>query len=124
MLPRRHRRRGARQFLRLAGKLHYVFGALLQVLESCPGFVSYRANAEAGEQLFLGVLPGGFLIQAGEDAGACCTDEELTPSDFVSVLSDLSELESLVQLCQPVGQDMLVTVVFWHCVHNGIHLCC
>ena len=51
-------------------------------------------------------------------------DEELTLSDFVSVLSDLSELESLVQLCQPVGQDVLVMVVLRHCVHNGIHLAC
>ena len=95
------------EFLRLAGELHYVFGALLQVLESCPGFVSYRANAEAGEQCFLGVFP----VQAGEDAGARGADEKLTPSDFVRVFSDLSELESLVQLCQPVGQDVLAMVV-------------
>ena len=43
-----------------------------------------------------GVFPGGFLVQAGEDAGARGADEELTPSDFICVLSDFSELESLV----------------------------
>ena len=63
-------------------------------------------------------------VQAGEDAGARGADEELTPSDFVRVFSDLSELESLDQLCQPVGQDVLAMVVLRHCVHNGIHLGC
>ena len=37
--------------------------------------------------------------EAGEDAGACGANEELTPSDFICVLSDFSELEPLVQLC-------------------------
>ena len=84
---------------------------IFQVLECCPGLVSYRANAEVGEQSFFGVFPGGFLVQTGEDARARCADEELTPCDFVHVFSDLSELELLVQLCQPVGQDMLAVVV-------------
>ena len=112
------------EFLRFAGELHYVLGSLFQVLECCPGFVSYRADAEAGEQGFFSVFPGVFLIQTGEDAGARCADEELTPCDIVSVFSDLPELESLVQLCQPVGQDMLAVVILWHLVHNEIHPCC
>ena len=37
------------EFLCLASELHYVFGALFQILESRPGFVAYRVNAEAGE---------------------------------------------------------------------------
>ena len=87
------------EFLRLANELHYVFEALFKVLEGRPGLVSYRADAKAGEQCFLSVFPGGFFVQAGEDAGACGADEELTPSDFICVLSDFSELEPLVQLC-------------------------
>ena len=63
------------EFLRLASELHYVLGALFKVLEGRSGFVSYRADAEAGEQRFLGVFPGGFLVQAGEDAGARGADE-------------------------------------------------
>ena len=86
------------EFLRLASELHYVLGALFKVFEGRPGFVSYRADAKAGEQRFLGGFPGGFLVQAGEDAGAHGADEELTPSDFICVLSDFSELEPLVQL--------------------------
>ena len=91
------------EFLRFAGELHYVLGSLFQALECCPVLVSYKADAEAREQGFFSVFPGGFLIQTGEDAGARCTDEELTPCDLVSIFSDLPELESLVQLCQPVG---------------------
>ena len=37
------------EFFRLASKLHCVLGAICQILEGCPGFVSYRADAEAGE---------------------------------------------------------------------------
>ena len=87
------------EFLRLASELHYVLGTLFKVFEGRLGFVSYRADAEAGEKRFLGVFPGGFLVQAGEDVGACGADEELTPSDFICVLSDFPELELLVQLC-------------------------
>ena len=87
------------EFLRFTSELHYVLGALFKVFEGRPGFVSYRADAEVGEQRFLGVFPGGFLVQAGEDAGACGADEELTASYFICVFSDFSELEPLVQLC-------------------------
>ena len=52
------------------------------------------------------------------------TDEKLTPRDFVGIFPDLSELESLVQLRQPVGQDMLAVIILRHCVDNGIHACC
>ena len=87
------------EFLRLASELHYVLGAFFKVFEGRSGFVSYRADAEAGEQLFLGIFPGSFLVQAGEDAGAGGADEELTPSDFICVFSSFPELEPLVQLC-------------------------
>ena len=50
------------EFLLLASELHYVLGAFFKVFEGRPGFVSYRADAEAGEQRFLGVFPGGFLV--------------------------------------------------------------
>ena len=68
----------------------------LRFLRAAQGFVSYRADAEAGEQRFLGVFSGGFLIQAGEDAGARGANEEQTPSDFICAFSDFSELEPLV----------------------------
>ena len=112
------------EFLRFAGELHYVFRSLFQVLECCPGLVSHRADAEAGEQGFFSVFPGGSLVQTGEDAGASCADEELAPRNLVGILSNLPELESLVQLCQPVGQDMLTVVILWHRINNGIHTCC
>ena len=112
------------EFLCLASELHDVLGSLFQVLKCRPGFVRHRSDAEAGEQGFLCVFPGCLFTQTGEDAGASCADEELTPRDFVSIFPDLSELESLVQLRQPVGQDMLAVIILRHCVYNGIHTCC
>ena len=86
------------KFLCFTSELHHVLGALFEVFEGRPGFVSYRADAEAGKQRLRGVFPGGFLIQAGEDAGACGANEELTPSYFIGVFPDFPELEPLVQL--------------------------
>ena len=99
------------EFHCFAGELHYVLRSLFQILERCSGFVSHRGDAEAGELSFLSVFPGGFLVQTEEDAGASCADEELTPRNLIGILSDLSKLESLVQLLQPVRQDMLAVVI-------------
>ena len=112
------------EFLRFAGELHYVLRSLFQILERRPGFVPQRSDAEVGEQGFLSLFPGSFLVQTLGDAGASRADEELTPRNFIGIFSNLSELESLVQLRQPVGQDMLVVVILWHRVYNGIHTCC
>ena len=37
------------EFFCLASEPYYVFGAFSSAFEGCPGFVSYGANAEAGE---------------------------------------------------------------------------
>ena len=49
---------------------------------------------------------------------------ELEPGNFVGVFSYFSELKPLVQLCQPVGQDVLAVVVLRHRVYDEIHVCC
>ena len=79
------------EFLHLASELHYVFGDFFQVFESCPGFVSHRADAEAGKQRFLGILPGRLLIQAGKDAVAGGANEELAPGYFIFYLPQLPQ---------------------------------
>ena len=109
------------EFFRLASELHDVLGSLFQVLKRRPGFVPHRSDAQAGEQGFLCVFPGCIFIQTGEDAGVSRADEELRPCDFIGIFPDLSELEPLVKLCQPVGQDVLAVIVFRHCVYDGIH---
>ena len=52
------------------------------------------------------------------DAGSCGANEKLTPSDFMFILPNFTELESLLQLCQPIGQYMLPMVVLGHIVNN------
>ena len=52
---------------------------------------------------------------------ASCADEELAPGNFVGVLTDFSQLEALIQLRQPVGQDVLAVIVLRHCVYDGVH---
>ena len=39
------------------------------------------------------------------------------------VLSYFTELESLFQLSQPIGQYMLPMVVFWHIINDRVHPC-
>ena len=87
------------EFFRLASELHYVFGAFFQVFESRPSFVSHGADAEVGEQRFLGILPGSLFVQAGEDAGDGGANEELAPGNFICIFPNFPELEPLVQLC-------------------------
>ena len=59
----------------------------------------HGADAEVGEQRFLGILPGSLLIQAGEDAGAGGANGELAPGHFIRIFPNFPELEPLVQLC-------------------------
>ena len=49
--------------------------------------------------------------------------EPVAPSYFILVFPNFTELESLVQLGQPVGQYMLPMVVLGHGINNGIHCC-
>ena len=48
----------------------------------------------------------------------------MEPGNFVGVFSYFSELKPLVQLCQPVAQDVLAVVVLRHGIYDGIHVPC
>ena len=39
------------------------------------------------------------------------------------VFSNFTELESLFQLSQPIGEYMLPMVVFWHIINDRVHRC-